>query len=371
MTALTIGSARRTRLTFLAAIAAIALGSTVLTACGAGDRAGSAAAGTGKGAITVENCGEKVTVDMPITDLYAYDGGIISIALAAGARDELVAVTGLARDKQLLELAYPQNRVDELKVVGEDQPTLETVLAVKPQMMFAGWGYGFSESRNLLPETLHEQDIDTYLLSETCRQEDGARGTMKAWTALRTDLLNIGELTGHSDTAKAAVADIDKRREALERAPRPAKKPTAFLFDSGSDAIFTSGSLGGPQAIFDTAGVANATADVEDTWTEVGWERIAAAKPDVIYFVDYPGQSYAEKVKTLKANPASHDLPAVKENRFVNLPYAMFVSGPLNIDAAEWVRRSLEHFGLAPESGIEPSLDITELTNLSGNEWLG
>lgn len=166
------------------------------------------------------------------------------------------------------------------------------------------------------------------------------------------------------------MADIEERREALETAPKPAEAPTAFLFDSGSDAIFTSGSFGGPQAIFDTAGVTNATADVEDTWTEVGWERFAASKPDIIYFVDYPGQSYEEKVKILEANPASRDLPAVKEKRFVNLPYAMWVSGPLNIDAAEWVRRSLEHFGLAPDSGIDPTLDITDLTNLDGNEWL-
>ncbi|MEU6138652.1 ABC transporter substrate-binding protein [Nocardioides sp. NPDC047086] len=352
----------------LACLAALALGTTILTACGAEETAADGA--SGQGAITVENCGEKLTVDEPVTELYAYDGGIISIALAVGAREELVAVTGLARDQQLLELAYPEDRVDELQIVGDDHPTLETVLALDPQMMFAGWGYGFSESRNLVPEMVQERGIETYLLSETCRQEDGDRGTMEAWTALRTDLLNIGELTGHDQTAKEVVADIDQRREALESAPKPEKEPTAFLFDSGTDAIFTSGSFGGPQAIFDTAEVTNATADVEDTWTEVGWERFAAAKPDIIYFVDYPGQSYEEKVKVLKANPASRDLPAVKENRFVNLPYAMWVSGPLNIDAAEWVRSSLEHFGLAPESGIEPALDITDLTNLDGNQWL-
>ncbi|MFE7228827.1 ABC transporter substrate-binding protein [Nocardioides sp. NPDC057577] len=355
----------------LACLAALALGSTILTSCGAAEKTSvGTAAHENDGAITVENCGEKVTVDEPVTELYAYDGGIISIALAVGARENLVAVTGIARDQELLELAYPKDRVGELKVVGDEQPTLETVLALEPQLMFAGWNYGFSESRNLVPETVEEHGIETYLLSESCRQEDGDRGTMGAWTALRTDLLNIGELTGHGSEAKKVAAGIDERREALESAPSPAKAPTAFLFDSGSDAIFTSGSFGAPQAIFDTAGVTNATADVEDTWTEVGWERLAAADPDVIYFVDYPGQSYEEKVKVLQAHPASRDLTAVKEQRFVNLPYAMWVSGPLNIDAAEWVRRSVEHFGLAPESGIEPELDISELSSLTGNEWL-
>ena len=345
-------------------LAVLALGCSVLAACGP---SGSASEG---GAITVENCGEKVSVDKPVTELYAYDGGIISIALAVGARDELVAVTGLARDQDVLELAYPNERVDELEVVGEEFPTLENVLAVDPEMMFAGRGYGFSEARNLVPEMLHERDIKTYLLSETCQQDDGARGTMEAWTALTTDLRNLGELTGHAESAEAVVADIEKRRAALEAAPKGEEKPTAFLFDSGTDAVFTSGSFGAPQAVFDTAGIANATADVEDTWTEVGWERLAASDPDVIFFVDYPGQSYEQKVAVLRANPASRDLTAVKEERFVNLPYALWVSGPLNIDAAEWVRRSVEHFGLMPESGIRSGLDITQLSELPGNEWL-
>ncbi len=341
---------------------ALALSLSVLAGCSSGPEPPAAA-----GAITVENCGQQVSVDKPVTQLYAYDGGIISIALAAGARDQLVAVTGIQRDRDVLTLAYPDARIDELKEVGDQHPTLENVLAVKPEMMFAGYGYGFSESRNLMPEDLTTHGIKTYLLSETCKQDDGARGTMDAWTALTTDLRNVGTLTGHLSTAEAVVADITRRRDTLAAHPKAGK---AFLFDSGTDAIFTSGSYGGPQAIFDAAGVANATADVEDTWTEVGWERLAASDPDVIFFVDYPGQSYQQKVDVLKANPASRNLRAVKEERFVNLPYAMWVSGPLNIDAAEWVRQAVEHFGVAPSSPVAPTLDLTKLSDLPGNAWL-
>jgi iron complex transport system substrate-binding protein len=360
----------RTRKARLVGLAGLALTATALAACGSDSESSSGRSPAAADAITVENCGQDLTVDAPVTELYAYDGGIISIALAAGARDELVAVTGMARDQDLLELAYPDDRVDELTVVGDEFPTLENVLAVNPQVMFAGYGYGFSEARNLMPEMLTEHDITPYLLSETCQQEDGARGTMDAWTALTTDLANIGRLTGHADTAQAVIDDIEQRRTALADAPQGDDETTVFLFDSGTDAIFTSGSFGGPQAIFDSAGVVSATADVEDTWTEVGWETLAAADPDIIFFVDYPGQSYEEKVAVLEANPASRDLDAVKEQRFVNLPYAMWVSGPLNIDAAEWVRHAVEQFDLAPESDIEPTLDITQLAELPGNEWI-
>jgi iron complex transport system substrate-binding protein len=54
----------------------------------------------------------------------------------------------------------------------------------------------------------------------------------------------------------------------------------------------------------------------------------------------------------------------------VNLPYAMWVSGSLNIDAAEWVGTAMEHFGAAPKSSTAPTLDLTKLGKLPGNEWL-
>lgn len=88
--------------------------------------------------------------------------------------------------------------------------------------------------------------------------------------------------------------------------------------------------------------------DLKDTWTEVSWERLAAAQPDAFLFVDYPGQTFEQKVAVLKAHPATRNLSAVKQERFLNLPYAMWTSGPLNIDAAEEVRGALEQWGLAP-----------------------
>lgn len=350
--------------TRLTALTALALGSSLLAACSS-----DADNGSGEGAITVQNCGEDLTLDQQVSEIYAYDGGIISIVVAAGARDELVAVTGMARDQDVLELAYPDQRIDELTVVGDEYPQLENALAVDPELMFAGWNYGFSDARNFVPDQLIEHDITPYILSESCLQEDGARGTMDPWDALSLDLLNIGELTGHQDTAQAVVDDIETRRAELSAAPQAEEEPTVFLFDSGTDAIFTSGSFGGPQAIFDTAGVTSATADIEDTWTEVSWERLNSSDPDMIFFVDYPGQSYEEKVAVLKANPASANLEAVQEERFVNLPYALWVSSPQNIDAAEWVRLAAEHYDLVPPSGIEPTLDITELDSLPGNDW--
>ncbi|GAB78300.1 iron complex transport system substrate-binding protein [Austwickia chelonae] len=340
---------------------------TVCTACG--PQKSTSAANNDQAKVTVNNCGRDITYDAPVKRLFAYDGSIISIALAVGAHPELVAVSGLKNHQDLLRLKYG-DQVDSLKQVSPKGPTMENIVAARPQVAFAGWNYGFSEAKNLTPDTLKERGIASYLLSETCLQGDKkTRGTIPPWEALRQDLLNIGKITGHDDTARGVVEDIARRREALEKAPTAAKKPMAFLFDSSSDQILSSGSFGAPQAVFDTAGADYALSDVKNTWTRVSWERITTADPDFIAFVDYPAQDFAAKVEALKSNPASAQLKAVKEGRFINLPYAMWTSGPMNIDAAESVRAAMEKWGLQPASGITPALDIRPL-KLAGNTWM-
>ncbi|CAJ1587403.1 ABC transporter substrate-binding protein [[Mycobacterium] wendilense] len=321
--------------------------------------------------VTVTNCGVEVSFAQPLERLFVNDGGMIAIALAAGAREQMTAVSSLARDADVLRLVYGE-QVDSLNEVAPAQPSLENIVGARPQVLYAGYNYGMGEARGITPEVLAQHGIDVYQLSEACRPVAGerVRGTMDPWVALDTDLRNIGIITGNAETGAQAADDIAARLESLRAAPQPEQKPTVFVFDSGSDTIFSSGAFGGPQGIIDAAGARNATEDVQDTWTAVSWERISIADPDLIAFVDYPGQSVEEKIAALRSNPASRNLKAVRENRFINFPYAMWVSSPLNIDAAETLRSVLERHDLAPASGTVPRLDVAAL-GLAGNDWLG
>lgn len=240
---------------------------------------------------------------------------------------------------------------------------MENVIAQKPDVMLAGWNYGYSEEKKLTPDLLADRDIAGYVLSESCRQADGKRGTMPPWEALSADIDNLGKITGREEEAKEVNADIEARLKALQAAPQPNEAPTVFLFDSGTKQIFTSGSFGGPQAIIEAAGAKNATADVKDTWTEVSWEQLVSSDPDFFAFVDYDGQTFEDKVKVLKSNPATKDLPAVKEERFLNLPIPAWTSSPLNINSAEQLRVALEEHDLVPESDIEPEHDLQPTTS--------
>lgn len=341
----------------LAAVAVLAL----TTSCGAGPATGPAAGSPGAtgASLVLENCGEERAYPDPAERLYVYDGGMIAMVLAVGAADAVAGISGLQDDAEALARVYGEDVVADLPVASEDRPTVENVLLQRPDLMVAGWSYGWDEDAGLTPDGLAERGIAAWTLTESCRQSDGeSRGVVDPWTALSTDLTALGRLTGHEDDAAARVADVEERLAALEQAPRAAETPTVFLFDSGTTSPFTSGSYGGPQGVIDAAGARNATEDVADTWTTVSWERVAAARPDYIAFVDYPGQSLEQKVDVLRANPATRDLPAVREERFLDLPYAAWVSSPLNIDAAEQLRAALEEVDLLPDSGIEPAHDL-------------
>ena len=357
----------------LLATSALALG---LVACGDGNETNTASGSQAdKRQITVENCGVEQSYAAPVEKMLVNDANIIALALAVGAEDQISAVSAAQRGLPLLEQAFGPGIADKDQI-SEEYPNLEQVLAAEPDIYVAGWNYGFSESTGVNPDALAEHDIATYTLTESCRQEAAGednsrvgyqRGIVDPWEAVRIDLRNLGAITGNEQQADEVIADMDNRLKALEQAAQPEAAPVGLIFDSATEAPFTSGAFGAPQGILEKAGAVNAAADIEDTWTTTTWEKIAESEPDFIAFVDYPGQTFAEKVEMVRSNPATRDLEAVKENRFINLPYSMWTESPLNIDAAEYVRAALEEFGLAPKSEISPKLTLPE--DLDGREY--
>jgi iron complex transport system substrate-binding protein len=147
--------------------------------------------------------------------------------------------------------------------------------------MVAGWGYGYGEERGITPDSLREQGIAPYILTESCRRTAGsdARGVVDPWTALTDDLANLGTITGTEARAQEVAADLAARLTTLRQAPQAGTPPTIFLFDSGTDSVYSSGGFCAPQAIIAGGGGRNALDDVDDTWTEVSWERVAASSP--------------------------------------------------------------------------------------------
>lgn len=213
--------------------------SLVLSACGGATSDSSQGATAAKtGGVSVTNCGEEVTFDKA-NELFVNDGNIISIALAAGAGDKIKYVSSLQRDKEILRAKFG-DQVDSLNDTSKDYPSLETVVAKHPDVFIAGWNYGFSEEKNLTPETLKAQGISSYILSESCKQGgSNKRGVYDPWEAVKMDLSNIGAITNNKDSAESAVKDLDDRLESLKKLKAADKNPTFLFLTPEKETLFT------------------------------------------------------------------------------------------------------------------------------------
>lgn len=240
----------------------------VLTSCGQSDEPQQSAADNG---VTVTNCGKEVAYAQA-DNLFVNDANIISMVLSVSAADKSKYVSSVQIDRDLLHAKYGQ-AIDNAEDVVEGSPSFEAVVAKHPDIFIGGWNSGMSGEKNLTLDSLKEQGIVSYIISETCRQEGSTkRGVYSSWEVVKMGIANFGKITGHEDTADSVVKDLDSRLGAWKKAPQADKTPTAFVFDSGSDTVFTSGKFGAPRAIIEAAGGRNGAEGIEDTWTTVSWE---------------------------------------------------------------------------------------------------
>ncbi|NED83211.1 ABC transporter substrate-binding protein, partial [Streptomyces sp. SID11233] len=207
-------------------------------------------------AVTVSNCGEKVTYDRTPERVVTNDVGITELMFALGLEDHMAGYVMPADKGSLKDVPY-KDAYDKVKWISKDRVTKEDALAADADLVFAGWNYGFNDNA-LTPEDLHKAGIGTYLLTESCRnaRTGTSRGIMPPLDALYTDLENLGKIFGVEQRATKLIAEY-KATVADVRAKAPEKRPSVFLYDSGQDQPFTSGRYAAPEQIIGEAGGVN------------------------------------------------------------------------------------------------------------------
>ena len=121
----------------------------------------------------------------------------------------------------------------------------------------------------------------------------------------------------------------------------------ALLYSIFDGAPYIGGKLSIAQDIFDLTGVKNVFEDANEAWPELSWEALADKDPDFIVLADLPGRGAPgdkaeEKIEMLEKDPATRNLKAVKEKRYVivkgiGLSGSVQSYAPLE-DVAEYVK---------------------------------
>lgn len=306
--------------------AALALALTA--ACGAEvESAGDAAT------VTVDRCGEPVEYTVPQRAV-AYEAGSADKLFALGLADHVHGYVMPPANPPVEESPFADDYA-RTEFLSDDLLNRELVVDAGADFVVAGWNSGFSEERGITPEILDGLGVQSFMHAESCFNYPGFPEETTPLEGLYTDLERLGEIFGVEDRAADLVADYRARVAAVEAAAPEGEPLKVFLYDSGTDQPYTAGNQVLPNDIFAKAGAENIFADLDERWTQVGWEPVVDAQPDVIAVLDYQDQPAEEKIAFLESNPLTRDLPAVVNDRFFILDYNEAISGPRIIDGME------------------------------------
>lgn len=280
--------------------------------------------------LTVHSCNRQVTFKEAPKHAVSHDINMTQMMLALGLKSRMAGYSGVSGWKSVTP--EMQSLLDGLPELAAKYPSVETLLNANVDFFFAGWDYGMRVGGDLTPQTLQPLGINVYELTESCAF------VMKRPAATLedtyNDLRNLGKIFDVQDRANALIADMQAQVAAV-RKDLPAEKPRVFLYDSGEDRAMTSGRLGMPQALIDAAGGRNILDDVDASWTRVNWETVVEHNPQVIVIVDYSEITAEQKIQFLLDNQALQSVDAIKNQRFIVIPYVQATPGIDNVLAVE------------------------------------
>ncbi|MGR6735648.1 ABC transporter substrate-binding protein [Pseudomonas chlororaphis] len=292
--------------------------------------AGQACAEATRYPLTVHSCNREVTFKEAPKHALSHDINMTQMMLALGLKSRMVGYSGISGWKAVT----PEMRtiLDGLPELAAKYPSVETLLDANVDFFFAGWDYGMRVGGDLTPQTLTPLGINVLELTESCAF------VMKRPPAslddTYNDLRNLGRIFDVQDRANQLIADMQQQVAAIQQ-DLPTEKPRVFLYDSGEDRAMTSGRLGMPQALIDAAGGRNILDDVEASWTRVNWETVVERNPQVIVIVDYSEISAEQKQQFLLNNKALQSVDAIRNQRFIVIPYVQATPGIDNVEAVQ------------------------------------
>ncbi|WP_170754170.1 ABC transporter substrate-binding protein [Ruegeria lacuscaerulensis] len=281
--------------------------------------------------VTVDNCGEPLVFETQPERLVVHDMNMTDMAFALGLQDKIVGLTGITGwYKTSPEFDTLRGDIPEL---APKYPSVENIVAVEPDLFFAGWYYGMRPGGDVTPETLAPFGIKTMILTESCvhLHKDRPEASMDL---LFDDILRLGKVMHVEDKAEALVSGWKDELTAIEAKTADLPKPRVFLLDGPADAPFTAGKYAIPNAMIAAAGGLNVTRDMDTSWGRTSWETVAAANPEFLVLLDYQtGNGAADTFRFLQEHPVMSQTDAVKNERWIGLRYEELTPGPANIQA--------------------------------------
>jgi len=335
---------------FVAALALLAAGGA-LAACSSSTPAASSSAHTSAYPVTVSSCGVSVTYKTAPKRAVSNDINTAEDMLALGLEPHMVGTFAAVGDGPVDAPAIPALYQAGFKAVRDVSPdnyfTLEQLVGLHPDFLFAGWNYGLQAGTNLTPSYLSKFGIKTLVLTESCAYVQSGTSSVSINETYQ-DLRNLGEIFNVRARAQQVISGMQAEVAAVRAKIAGLKPVKVFDYDSGQSAPVTGPGLSMPTALISLGGGTNIFGSLKQSWTSVSWEQVVAVQPQCIIINDYSTPTVAQKERFLETFSASKNLPAVKNRCFLPLSYDEVTPSPRNAEAVMAIARWLHPaaFGL-------------------------
>lgn len=334
------------RSAFLTTLAALATSAGLLLAA-------PASAAPTQYPLTLENCGQPVTISAAPKRVVAIGQTQTEILYALGLGDRVV---GTAVWFSPVAKAYEAVNATVKRLADKD-PSFEAVLAQEPDFVAAMFEWhvgpnGIVGKRDQFAKV----KVPTYVSPADCVGKDnttggdGVRTQMFSMELVYRNIREFGRIFDVAERADTLIAELKAREDqaVASVAGSNAKDVPVLVWFSSKDVKgdgFMAGKNGVPAYILSKLGARNVITTNEE-WPLVGWESIAVVNPAVIVAVRmdrrrFPADDIAVKLNFLKTDPVASKLDAVKNGRIVVMDVGATRAGLDTIDGIEALAQAI------------------------------
>ena len=238
---------------------------------------------------------------------------LTEIVYAVGAGDSLVGDTEYCD--------YPEQAKKVAKVGDTMHPSVERIIALKPQLVLVST----ASQLEAFTKQLDSQGIVVYVTNP--RNLDGIIRSIET----------LGDLLGHHDWAVSVAHEVRTRAAAVGLATRSVE-PVKVFYQVSGEPLYTIGTEAYLTDLVRRAGGRSVTADVPGAFPRFSDEAALAAQPEAIIL---PTEGSMGTGNTTVA-PALKNSPAVLKNRVYKINGDLLSRpGPRLIDGLEEMARAL------------------------------
>jgi iron complex transport system substrate-binding protein len=261
----------------------------------------------------VDDAGRRVSLPATVDRVVSLAPNLTEIVFAVGAGKSVVGNTTYCD--------FPAEAKNVEKVGDTLHPSLERILALHPQVVLVSTASQLEvftdqlQSHNIAVFVTDPHDLEGVFLS----------------------IIQIGEITGRTNDAKALVAQLRERTNAVELAVRSRPRIKTF-YQLSAEPLYTAGHDSFVTDLMSRAGADSVTANVPGAWPKYSAESALAAKPEAIILPTggSMGEGNAAVAEALRNSPAAQQGKVYKIN-----DDHLVRPGPRAIDGLEEIAKAL------------------------------